>query len=45
MGVYQMQGKPAIFGTSDILRLSVDTHNWAVSFGPKTVYAFNTNNG
>jgi hypothetical protein len=44
MGVCQMQGKPAIFGTSDILRLSVDTRSWAVSFGLKTVYALNTNN-
>ncbi len=44
MGVCQMQGKPAIFSTSDILRLTVDTHSWAVSFGLKTVYALNTNN-
>ena len=44
MGVCQMQGKPAIFGASDIPRLSVDTRSWAVSFGPKTVYALNTNN-
>ena len=44
MGVCQMQGKPAIFSTSDILRLTVDTRSWAVSFGLKTVYALNTNN-
>ena len=40
MGVCQMHPKPR----ADILRLTVDTRSWAVSFGLKTVYALNTNN-